>query len=403
MAEKGGGFNKFLVLVILAGGAYVYYDKNLRPPAPVDTQNTETVSGNSDGSTTEPIKIEPYIKFLENGDFKNMASALEGKANKTEEEVKLLGIAYKELGEMDKANGLFESLYKEDTVTKSVQTDARVQQVLMYVEKEDFKTGMDLFGELIKNLDPEFLPVLDLELGDLLWKAFSEKPNHFWYEMHFAYALAYNGLTEAHPRFQEIEDRLNKLNKYIYFSKSYVSNMEYYTVVAGDNLEKIAQKYDINKESIQLTNEMGGLSIIREKQQLKIAKGVATVKVRKDKYDLVLYLDGRYIKRYKVGLGKQNKTPLGLFKILGNSKQTRPSWYDKTTGTNYEYIDGGTNGNPLGTHWIPFSEGSGYGIHGTWDRESIGFNQSNGCIRMRNEEVEEVFAFLDSRSTIFIE
>ena len=36
----------------------------------------------------------------------------------------------------------------------------------------------------------------------------------------------------------------------------------------------------------------------------------------------------------------------------------------------------------------------GYGIHGTWDRESIGKARSNGCIRMLNEQVEELFRII---------
>ncbi len=400
MAEKGSSFNKFLVLVILAGGAYVYYDKKLKPPEPITNDAPIAVA---DDDRDAPVKTEPYFKFLDSGDFKSLAKALEAKENKTDDEKKLLGVSYKESGEIDKANQIFEQLYNAPNVSRSVQADARIEQVLMYIQKEDFKTGMEFFTTFIKELDPDQLPILELTLGDLLWKSFGDKINHYWYEMHYAYALAYNGLTELHPRFKEIEERLNKLNRYIFFSKSYVNNMEYYTVASGDNLERIAKEYNINKESIQLSNEMKGLDVIRAGQQLKIIKGVATIKAKKDAYEMVLYLNGRYLKRYKIGLGKQNKTPLGLFKIGGNSKQTRPGWYDRTTGANYEYVDGGTNGNPLGTHWIPFADGSGYGIHGTWDRESIGFDRSNGCIRMLNEEVEEVYAFLDSRSTVLIE
>jgi lipoprotein-anchoring transpeptidase ErfK/SrfK len=36
----------------------------------------------------------------------------------------------------------------------------------------------------------------------------------------------------------------------------------------------------------------------------------------------------------------------------------------------------------------------GFGIHGTWDPDSIGTAASLGCVRMRNEEVEELYDFI---------
>jgi lipoprotein-anchoring transpeptidase ErfK/SrfK len=47
-------------------------------------------------------------------------------------------------------------------------------------------------------------------------------------------------------------------------------------------------------------------------------------------------------------------------------------------------------GNPLGTRWIGISK-KGYGIHGTNSPKSIGRAASLGCIRLRNEDVEELF------------
>ena len=47
-------------------------------------------------------------------------------------------------------------------------------------------------------------------------------------------------------------------------------------------------------------------------------------------------------------------------------------------------------GNPLGTRWIGLNE-KGYGIHGTDRPGSIGSAASHGCIRLRNEDVEQLF------------
>jgi hypothetical protein len=45
---------------------------------------------------------------------------------------------------------------------------------------------------------------------------------------------------------------------------------------------------------------------------------------------------------------------------------------------------------PLGSRWLGLSR-RGYGIHGTNEPESIGKQESPGCIRMHNADVEEVF------------
>lgn len=62
-------------------------------------------------------------------------------------------------------------------------------------------------------------------------------------------------------------------------------------------------------------------------------------------------------------------TPLGNFKIV--NKVINP-------------------GGPFGVRWMGLSI-PGYGIHGTNNPPSIGTRASNGCIRMYNKDVIEVF------------
>jgi lipoprotein-anchoring transpeptidase ErfK/SrfK len=45
----------------------------------------------------------------------------------------------------------------------------------------------------------------------------------------------------------------------------------------------------------------------------------------------------------------------------------------------------------------------GYGIHGTWDKDSIGKAESAGCIRLRNEDVEELFLLVPVGTPVRIE
>jgi lipoprotein-anchoring transpeptidase ErfK/SrfK len=45
----------------------------------------------------------------------------------------------------------------------------------------------------------------------------------------------------------------------------------------------------------------------------------------------------------------------------------------------------------------------GFGIHGTSQRDSIGGETSNGCIRMLNEDVEEVFLLIPRGTEVVIQ
>lgn len=100
---------------------------------------------------------------------------------------------------------------------------------------------------------------------------------------------------------------------------------------------------------------------------------------------LSLFKDGSLVKVYSVAIGSPaTPTPLGAFKVF--NKEVNPSWYPP--GKDY-HIDSGPD-NPLGYRWMEFSPT--YGIHGTNRPDSIGTVVSNGCIRMNERDVEELFA-----------
>ena len=88
---------------------------------------------------------------------------------------------------------------------------------------------------------------------------------------------------------------------------------------------------------------------------------------------------------YPLGVGKvSTPTPTGYYKIL--TKEIDPPWIDPKN-PEYEIPSGSTN--PLGYRWMQIK--GNYGIHGTNRPDSIGFYVSNGCIRMREADVEDLF------------
>ncbi len=91
---------------------------------------------------------------------------------------------------------------------------------------------------------------------------------------------------------------------------------------------------------------------------------------------------------YPVAIGKAgSETPLGNYYI--RKKIRNPSWEHPWTG---EVVRPGPD-NPLGTRWMGFwTDGRDeIGFHGTPNEELIGQAVSNGCVRMRNQDVQALF------------
>ena len=196
----------------------------------------------------------------------------------------------------------------------------------------------------------------------------------------------------------EIKNKLDELNAELVFSSKPSQDAFFYIVKPGDSLIKIASKFNTNYEFIVRINNKHRTSI-RVGERLKILKGNVTVLVDKSDYTLTLLLDGRFIKQYPVGTGKSDKTPEGKFVI--DNKLVNPVWY--SPDGIYQF---GDPKNVLGTRWIGFEDKKGlygYGIHGTTDPDSIGKEMSNGCIRLRNEDVEDFFDYVKPKMTVVIQ
>lgn len=98
------------------------------------------------------------------------------------------------------------------------------------------------------------------------------------------------------------------------------------------------------------------------------------------------------LKTYPVAIGKPSTpSPLGSYRIV--NQIDHPTWCAHGNS-----VAPGPQ-NPLGTRWIGLSK-SGYGIHGTNEPDSIGKAISHGCIRMRNKDVEELFALVAPGLTV---
>ncbi len=196
----------------------------------------------------------------------------------------------------------------------------------------------------------------------------------------------------------EIKKRLDQLNKVLVFSRTPSPDAVFYEVKAGDSLVKIAKKFNISYAFIMRINNKSR-TLIKIGERLKILKGELSLLVDKSDYTLTILLNGHFIKQYPVGIGKSDKTPVGVFVV--DNKLINPTWYSPEGVYSF-----GHPKNVLGTRWIGFEDRNdlyGYGIHGTADPDSIGKDMSNGCIRMRNENVEELFDFVKPKTRVVMQ
>ena len=195
---------------------------------------------------------------------------------------------------------------------------------------------------------------------------------------------------EFRPRLQEVIDSTAKA---IFFlpKPHYVDP---YVIQEGDRLQTIAKKYQLSWEYLAKLNRTDPRRV-QVGQKLKVMKGPFGAVVDLSDFALTIHLQGYYVKRYDVGIGKENSSPIGKFAVLG--KLENPQYTDSRTG---KVTEGDDPSNPLGERWIDL--GDGYGIHGTIEPDSIGKAESRGCIRLRDEDIVEVYNFLVKGSEVVI-
>ncbi len=116
------------------------------------------------------------------------------------------------------------------------------------------------------------------------------------------------------------------------------------------------------------------------------------------------------LKTYLVGLGKKTEegtlTPLGKYLLDDKIAVYGPGTMGLFQGKKVEMIQ------VFGTRWIPFGKDKGYGIHGApWTpdkktgkwveaRQTIGQYDSDGCIRLSKEDMEEIFSIVITKPTL---
>jgi lipoprotein-anchoring transpeptidase ErfK/SrfK len=118
---------------------------------------------------------------------------------------------------------------------------------------------------------------------------------------------------------------------------------------------------------------------------------VKLVVVRQERRVFV-YQSDELVVSYPIAIGKPGwETPLGDWKIT--DKISNPGWTSFLTG---RVMAPGKN-NPMGSMWVGFYKDrrGEIGFHGTQNISSLGKAVSHGCLRMREQDVQDLAKRVD--------
>lgn len=198
----------------------------------------------------------------------------------------------------------------------------------------------------------------------------------------------YQKLINEFPNSGEVmnwEKRIEDINIKLLFSPTLTPKSMVYEIKPGDTITRIAREFETTGDLIMKSNNLSNDKILPGRK-LKVWTAPFSILVDKSQNTLILKTDEEIIKTYIISTGKNNSTPLGTFKIT--NKLINPTWFKAGA-----VVAAGSPENILGTRWLGFNL-PGYGIHGTTDPASLGKQFTDGCARMLNSDVEELYAIV---------
>ncbi len=206
----------------------------------------------------------------------------------------------------------------------------------------------------------------------------------------------YKDIINQYPEndiIRKIQKKLWQLEIDILFSGIVTENSAIYEVQPGDTLSKIARKFNTTVSLIKRCNDLKS-DTIRPNNRLKVVTVDFSIIIDKSQNVLTLKANDEVLKIYTVSTGEDNHTPTGELKIVNKLKN--PVWYKAGA-----IVPAESPKNILGSRWLGLSI-KGYGIHGTTDPESLGKQITEGCIRMSNKDVEELFIIVPRGTKVTI-
>lgn len=189
------------------------------------------------------------------------------------------------------------------------------------------------------------------------------------------------------------QKKAEEANIKLLFSPVLTSGSRGYEIKPGDTLIKIAREFKTTPELLMKSNNLADGKIFPGRK-IKVWTAPFNILVDKSQNTLILKTQEEIVKTYTVSTGKNNSTPTGTFKIT--NKLVDPTWFKAGA-----VVPAQSPENILGTRWLGFDL-AGYGIHGTTQPQSLGRQVTQGCVRMSNADVEELYAIVPQGTEVTI-
>jgi len=198
----------------------------------------------------------------------------------------------------------------------------------------------------------------------------------------------YQKLINDFPNSNQViqwQKKIEEINIKLLFSPVITKGSILYEIKPNDTLYKIAKEFNTTVELIMRANNLKS-DRIYPGRKIKVYTQPFSIIVDKSENILILKSNEEIIKTYVVSTGEHNSTPTGTFKIVNKLKD--PTWYKAGA-----IVPPSSPENILGSRWLGFNL-KGYGIHGTVDPQNLGKSVTQGCIRMSNQDVEELYTIV---------
>jgi len=197
-----------------------------------------------------------------------------------------------------------------------------------------------------------------------------------------------------HERAAKLRPRLEELQRD--FMRGVGGEFDFANVKQGDTLAGIAKVWNVTHEFLMRVNGISSPHALRAGAAIKTVRGPFSLRISLSQRRAVVYLNEARVRDYPVavgGPGGERATPAGDYRVLEKVKNPR---YDRGA-EHYEPLDPRS---PVGTRWLRLK--GPIGIHGTNEPDSIGKAVSEGCIRLFNSDVEELFDLLVTGSRVIV-
>lgn len=189
------------------------------------------------------------------------------------------------------------------------------------------------------------------------------------------------------------QKKIEEINIKLLFSSIITAKSILYEIKPADTLAKIAREFKTTTDLIMKSNNLTSDKILPGRK-IKVWTAPFSIIVDKSQDTLALKADEEIIKTYTVSTGINNSTPVGKFKIA--NKIINPTWFKAGA-----VVAAGSPENILGSRWLGLDL-PGYGIHGTTDPQNLGRQVTQGCVRMANSDVEELYTIVPAGTEVTI-